>query len=161
MVKLITTKLGHYTIPISPYKIVLNNLTTGTSTNMTLITAQTNKSKYKIALKLHHHKLFNSAGDPWKDELQSLIKKFSDKCQICQVYRKASPRPVVGLPMATTFQECVAMDLKFYNGNILLYLVNHATRLSPSMIIKSKEPKDIIHNILRFGYKFMEHQKSF
>ena len=77
------------------------------------------------------------------------------------MYRKASPRPVVGIPMATTFQECVAMDLKFYNGNILLYLVNHATRLSSSMIIKSKESKEIIHNILRFGSKFMEHQKSF
>ena len=41
-VKLITTKLGHYTIPISPYKTVLNNLTTGISTNITLIT-NTNK----------------------------------------------------------------------------------------------------------------------
>ena len=70
----------------------------------------------------------NTVGDPWKDddELQSLIKKVNDKCRICQVYRKAPP--VVGLPMATTFQECVAVDLKFYNGNILLHLVNHATR---------------------------------
>ena len=42
-VKLITTKSGHYTIPISPYKTVLNNLTTGINTNITLITTQTNK----------------------------------------------------------------------------------------------------------------------
>ena len=48
--KLITTKLGHYTIPISPYKTALNNLTTGISINITLITTQTNKSKYEIAL---------------------------------------------------------------------------------------------------------------
>ena len=34
-VKLIT-KSGHYTIPISPYKIALNNLTTGINTNITL-----------------------------------------------------------------------------------------------------------------------------
>ena len=39
------------------------------------------------------------------------------------VYNKATPtRPVVELPIATTFQECVEMDLKFYNGNILLHL---------------------------------------
>ena len=172
-VKLVTTKSGHYTIPIWPYKTALNNLPAGISTNITLITIQTNKSKYEIALKLHRQfdhllperiiKLLNSAGDLWKDddELKSLIKKVSDECQICQVYRKTSPRPVVGLPMATTFQECVAMDLKFYNGNILLYLVNHTTRLSSSKIIKSKEPKEIIDYIWRFGYKFMEHQKSF
>ena len=172
-VKLVTTKSGHYIIPIWPYKTVLNNLTAGISTNITLITIQTNKSKYEITLKLHRQfdhllperiiKLLNSAEDLWKDddELKSLIKKVSDECQICQVYRKTSPRPVVGLPMATTFQECVAMDLKFYNGNILLYLVNHTTRLSSSKIIKSKEPKEIIDYIWRFGYKFMEHQKSF
>ena len=102
-VKLITTKPGHYTISISPNKTVLNNLTTGISTNITLITTQTGKSKYDIALKLHLQfahppperivKLLNSAGDPWKDddELKSLIKKVSDECQICQVYRKAPP----------------------------------------------------------------------
>ena len=117
---------------------------------------------WHIALKLHCQfalpppewivKLLNSAGNPWKDdELKCLIKKVSDECQICQVYKKAPPTlppaPVVGLPMATTFQECLAMDLKFYNENILILLVDHATRLSSSKIIKSKEPKEIIDNI--------------
>ena len=51
--------------------------------------------------------------------------------------------------MAITFGECVATDLKFYNGNILLHLVDHATRLSSSKILKSKEPKEIIDNILK------------
>ena len=62
-VKSITTKLGQYTVPKSPYKTVLNNLTTGINNNIT--------------------------GDSWKDndELKSLIKKVSDKCQICQRYR--------------------------------------------------------------------------
>ena len=52
-VKLITTKSGHYTIPVSTYKTVLNNLTTGVNTNITLATTQTNKSKYDIGSKLH------------------------------------------------------------------------------------------------------------
>ena len=97
-VKLMTTKLGHYTIPISLNKTVLNNLTTKINTNKTLITTQTNISKYDIATKLQSvcpsftiKILLNSAGDPIKDdnELKSLIKKVSNKCQICQVYRKA------------------------------------------------------------------------
>ena len=51
--------------------------------------------------------------------------------------------------MTTTFQECVAMDLKFCSGNIILHLVNHAKRLSSSKIIKSKGPKEIIDNIFK------------
>ena len=41
------------------------------------------------------------------------------------------------------------MDLKFYNGNVLLHLVDHAIRLSSSKIIKSKEPKEKIDNIFK------------
>ena len=52
LVKLMTTKLGHYTIPISLNKTVLNNLTPRINTNKTLITTQTNISKYDIATKL-------------------------------------------------------------------------------------------------------------
>ena len=51
--------------------------------------------------------------------------------------------------MATSFQECVAMDLKFYNRNIILYLVDNATRLSSSDIIKSEKPNEIIDNIFK------------
>ena len=43
-VKLITTKSGHYTIPISPYEAVLNNLKTGINTYITLITTYTNQN---------------------------------------------------------------------------------------------------------------------
>ena len=41
------------------------------------------------------------------------------------------------------------MDLRFYNKNILLHLVDHGTTLSSSKIIKSKEPKEIIDNIFK------------
>ena len=55
-----------------------------------------------------------------------LIKKISVECQIYQLYKKAPPQPILGLPMATAFQEYVAMDLKFYKGEILLHLIKHA-----------------------------------
>ena len=70
---------------------------------MTLITTQTNKSKYDIAWKLHRPfahpplerfiKLMNSAGDPCKndDELKRLIKRVSDKCQVFQFIIKQPP----------------------------------------------------------------------
>ena len=51
--------------------------------------------------------------------------------------------------MATSFQECIAMDLKFYKGRILLHLIDHATRLSVSSFFKSKEPEVILKAIFK------------
>ena len=82
-------------------------------------------------------------------ELKKLIKKVSDECLICKIYRKTPQRPIVGLPMATSFQECIAMDLKFYKGRILLHLIHHATRLSVSSFVKSKEPEGILKTIFK------------
>ena len=96
-------------------------------------------------------KLLNSAGDPWQsdEELKKLIKKVSDECAICKIYRKTPQRPIVGLPMATSFQECIAMDLKFYKGKILLHLIDHTTRLSVSSFVKSSEPEVILKAIFK------------
>ena len=95
-------------------------------------------------------KLLNCAGEPWNcdEELKQQIKDVSSNCKTCQIYQKPLPRPVVGLPLATTFQECVAMDLKFFKKRILLCLVDHATRLSSTMI-PSKDPEVVIKAIFK------------
>ena len=94
-------------------------------------------------------KLLNSAGQPWNEDqqLKDLINDISKECNVCQIYRRPPPRPVVGLPLATTFQECVAMDLKFYENHIILHLIDHATRLSASIEIENKLPKTVIRGI--------------
>ena len=51
--------------------------------------------------------------------------------------------------MAAAFQECVAMDLRFYSGKILLHLMDHATKLSASTFVPSKEPNVIIIAIFK------------
>ena len=70
------TKSGHYKsiYPINPYETILNNVTSGVNTNVTLVATENNKSKNEIAIKLHQQfahpspekllKLLNSAGDP-------------------------------------------------------------------------------------------------
>ena len=50
--------------------------------------------------------------------------------------------------MATSFQECVAMDL-CYKGKILFHLLDLAIRLSASTFIPSKEPNVIINAIFK------------
>ena len=149
-IQLIVTKSGHYAIPINPYKTILTNVTSGVNTNVTLVATENNKSKNDIAIKLHQQFVhpspdknakiaYLSWGPMTVRQRSQEIKKFSDECAICKIYRKKPQQPVVGLPTATSFQECIAMDLKFYKGRVLLHLIDHATRLSVSSFVKSKE----------------------
>ena len=46
-IQLINTKSGHYTIPIRPYNAILNNIATGTNTEVVLTAA--NKTKTEIS----------------------------------------------------------------------------------------------------------------
>ena len=124
---LIVTKSGHYALSISPYTHLLNNLATSERINITL-TTQSEKSKFQMVTKLHRQfshppseklgKLLNSAGEQWwnDEDLKEAIKQVSSDCKTCQLHQKPPPRPIVGLPMASKFQECVAMDLNFIDG---------------------------------------------
>ena len=95
--------------------------------------------------------LLKSAGKPWSHdkELHDEIQKVSKNCNIGKLYKKPSPGPIVGMPMAWRLQECVTMDLKFYKGKILPHLIDHATRLSMSTVIPSKNPDVILQAILK------------
>ena len=42
-IQLLVTKSGHYVIPINPYKTILNNVTSGVNTNVTLVATENNK----------------------------------------------------------------------------------------------------------------------
>ena len=55
----------------------------------------------------------------------------------------------MGLPKASRFLECVALDLKFYRKHLLLHVIDHATRLSASAVITSKKPDIIISKIFQ------------
>ena len=125
-IPLVTTSSGHYAIPLTPAKQVINNIERESDSSITLTLTNVNeKSNQAIALKLHRQfvhpssdkliRLINNAGQPWcnNTDLKNEIKNVTENCKTCQVYCKAPPRPVVGLPMAANFQETVAMDLKF------------------------------------------------
>ena len=72
-IQLIVTKSGQYPFPINPYIAILNNVTSGVNTNVTLVAIE-NKSKNDIAIKLHLQfahpspekllKMLNSTEDP-------------------------------------------------------------------------------------------------
>ena len=105
-------------------------------------------------------KLHNVSGDSWLSgkELKKVIKIDSDKCVVCKMYQKIPQRPIAGLPMATSFQECIEIELKFYKGIILLHLIDHRTRLLS--FVKSKEPKVIPNTVFNPWVQILVHLKN-
>jgi hypothetical protein len=131
------------------------------------------KSNREIAIKLHRQfahapenkllTLIQKAGQPWCDnkDLMEEVKEVCKSCKTCQIYKKPPARPVVALPTATRFKETVALDLKFYDGNILLHLIDHATRLSIAAVIPNKRPDTIVKNMLRHFIQVFGNAESF
>ena len=72
-------------------------------------------------MKLHHqfaHVSKEKLSRLIKESKDSCFKEFTDcvrkccKCEICKRYKRTNGRPVVGLPLASSFNEVVCMDLK-------------------------------------------------
>ena len=93
-----------------------------------------------------------------------MIEEWCDSCEICQKYKKAPLRPIVGMRLADKFNQVVCMDLKEYIHNKcwILHLIDSATRYSAATLITTKHQDEILRNIYLmwisyFGYpcKFM------
>ena len=137
-INLNVTKSGHYTLPLTPATQLLVDHKILPRVHTTLV-CNSSLSKKGIALKLHcqfahtpSHKLLaliTDAGHPWANdyEFKDKIKALSAFCRTCHLYQKTKPKPAVALPTASNLQEVVAMDLKFFDGKILLHIINYTT----------------------------------
>ena len=158
---LLITSSGHYAVPIWRNKQVLDAVSDLGDVNISFVAVSVSlDDKVKVATKLHKQfshpsedkliKLVNSAGYANDLELKEAIRNVSATCKICEIYKHPSPRPVVGMPMARQFNECVAMDLKQYGVGVwFLNLIDHATRFCASAVIRSKASDVIIREIFR------------
>ena len=115
------TTSGHYALPIGfQCGQFLSESGENQAIEYVFITTEL-CNKNKIASKLHrqlwHLKvegltdLLKSFGNTDETVFQS-IEDLDISCEICTRYRRPGPGPVVGLPMAKSFNECVAMELK-------------------------------------------------
>ena len=165
------TSNGHYCIPLTPKQVVVNNIDTNSQPNVKItlfsesdsVETKTLNDKYNVALKLH--KQFGHPVDSGKlkkllqnsqindKELMKQIDIVTEKCDICNRYMKARARPVVSLPLAQDFNDCLAMDLKFLTINgksyTILHMIDVFTRFSAAVLIKSKHKENIVDSILR------------
>ena len=85
----------------------------------------------------------------WKDEYQEELDSINNTCQTCKLYTKTPARPVVSMPLASSFNEKVAMDLKSWKGKYILHLIDMFTQLSVSVFIRTKTPQEVVENVLQ------------
>lgn len=80
--------------------------------------------------------------------IERIVNSVSEACDICKRFRKAPPRPAVGFPMATEFNETVAMDIKYILGQPVLHMIDHVSRYSSGCRVSNKKPQTIVNTIL-------------
>ena len=150
------TESGHYALPLGEYSQLITDVARGDSAKFTLVVKRSSPSQ--TALKLHRQfahpsaerliKLVLSQGKECED-LVKAIQEVTNNCEVCIVYRRPPPRPVVGFSMATRFNQCVAMDLKKFGKVWVLHMICHATRLIAGAVIRNKYPMLVIKGVMQ------------
>ena len=136
------TTSGHYAIPIRPHnKEITTNIIMHAITDERELNAKAKKLHQTFGHPSAQRliKLITDSGNA-DDKLLNAVTNITNSCDTCKRYKKTPPRPVVTFPLATTFNETVALDLKTYKNNAVyfLHMIDHATRFSAAGVIRSK-----------------------
>ena len=154
---MICTSSGHYSIPIVKESALDCS---SIKTDLVLFTTKTNLNSNDIAKKLHTQfghpsceklkKLVKNSGME-TEELVKAIEEISLNCDICKKFKASKPKPAVTFPLASEFNQTVAMDLKTWEKDktYLFNVIDHATRFAASALIKSKKPNVIVSAFFR------------
>lgn len=82
-------------------------------------------------------KLLSSSGNN-DDESISILQQIVNNCETCQKYSKPKPKPAVGLPLASKYNETVAVDLHELAPSVwYLHIIDHFTRFSAGSIVNT------------------------
>lgn len=163
-VKLELTSSGHYCVNLRKERInnesqFKQSETPNDEDEILIVTENmATKEKKTVLLKLHKQfghasvdrlqKLLSCSGNT-DDESITILKEIVKNCEICIRYSRAKPKPAVGLPMASTYNETVAMDLhELEPGLWYLHAIDHFTRFSAGSIITTKKPKEIVKHFI-------------
>ena len=145
-----TTSTGHYTLTLA------KNTECNPEVYLNSVTECVKNPKLDIkkkAMKLHRRfahassnriiELLRNAGKSDK-ELEQELENLQNSCDFCLKHHRSSPRPTVCLPLASEFNELIAMDLKQIDGQWVLHCIDYLTRFSAAHAVKGKDPDEII-----------------
>lgn len=147
------TTSGHYCIPIDRAEKILAEEVFSVK-----LGEMKSQERYNTLLKLHRQfahpplkklkALMQDAGQ-WEEDFQGMLEDIGKTCNLCKRYMKTPPRPAVGLPMASRFNEKVAMDLKQLNGQWILHIIDMWSRYTVSIFITRKRSSDVINALMQ------------
>ena len=154
-IDVIETKSGHLCVPIT-------NRSVKQSVKQVLFSCplqKDDKSNVSKISKLHKQfahptpekliDLIRNSGIVDK-KIEDTVKEISKNCDICARYKRPPLRPVVAMPLASEFNEVVAMDLKFIDQVPVLHMICHATRYSMSVHLRNKKAITIVEGAMNY-----------
>ena len=160
-ISLNTTSAGHYVIPLLKRKakceVEDDHILEIQDVLAVDLKSTTEEEKEKTLHKLHKqfgHRpkesfitLLKNAG-AWTPDMNQIITKIIEGCEGC-IKRKRNPdRPTVAMPMASEFNQKVAIDLSFFQGIPILHMIDMYSRLTISVSLNRKKPSEVIDKIL-------------
>ena len=147
------TSSGHYTINLGSEEIKLNDVMVALSTTNS---DDTRKALQKLHRQFGHptyERLSNflKGAEKWESPIPELLKDIHAECDICKLFKKTPPRPVVSLPIASEFGQILTMDLKEYKlpgVKYILHMIDAFTRFSVSTFLPRKLTSLVVEKIL-------------
>ena len=171
-VKMRETSSGHFSVLVeTPCKgVSFVKLTPGTEVGVIssgdteafneycLMNGSTNELSLADVKKLHHQfghskkllQLIKNSNKLTK-EVHGYLEEVEENCKGCRLNAKSKPRPSVGLPRATGFNQIVTLDLKEYNNGrhkYILYMIDVFSRFLAALFISDKNPATVGAGIL-------------
>ena len=154
--KLITTSGGHYCMKLiettgEDENIISNDVLAVDILNLT------EKEQLKAVEKLHKQfghtprekfKTFLKEANIWNKDIERHLDRIMKSCEGCIKRLRNPDKPVVSLPMAKSFNEKVAIDLKIWKDKYILHMVDMWSRLTISCFIDRKKPKEVINMLM-------------
>ena len=149
LVHLNLTSSGHYCVPIVKSQTasvcVVESMKYAIDDQVKSLTHLHKQMGHPVKLKLV---AFIKDANSWQDKFSAVIDKIYEECNKCKELAKTPSRPVVSLPMASRFNEKVAMDLKMWDNKYILHLIDMWSRYTISVFVSRKTKETIIDNII-------------
>ena len=159
-IKLEFTSSGHYCVKLRDEPGKSFDFANGECTDVLILTDDMTEDKQRTILtKLHRQfghasferllKLLQNAGNT-SSNVAKLLKEVVENCKICIKLKRPSPKPAVGFPLATDFNETIAVDLHELDKNLwYLHIIDEFTRFSAAVIMKTKRSSVFVNKFIR------------
>ena len=95
-------------------------------------------------------RLLTSAGQHVSSKVSDILQEVIGKCTTCLMHKQTPPKPAVCMPLASDFNQTVAVDLHELQPNLwYLHIIDIFTRFSAGCILKTKQSSEFVNQFLR------------